>query len=377
MSVYIDTAALKSNFRALSALAPDKSIYCVLKSNAYGHGLVPCLSALLEEARENRKAPSHFALASQEEALSFLSLLKKRFRELPLRPVLLLLSPPIQNPAPLLFHPAFPLVDVRFSLSSYRDASFLSGYIEKEKKRGALPKDFSLSAEIKVETGMHRLGISSTEEMLSLFTLPHLRIKGIYSHFGAANDPASPRTSLQCVAFSRFKTALAEKHIFLSSHLSASAGFFRFGCLGLDGARIGLALYGVSPLPTSLFTLPSLFRPVKKVTAEVLAIGEADKGEYIGYGITPLCRTTRYAVLNIGYAQGIPQSALYARVCWQGHKVALIGSVCMEKCFADIGALPVKVGDTFVFFGEEAGDTEAFANACGISPYPLLASSPL
>ena len=375
MTCALSLSRLAANARALLSMAKGKPLYFVIKSNAYGHGLGAVLPTLLSEGAHR------FAVASVKEALAFLSLLPQSLpvgRAAP-RPVLLLLSP-TEDISPLVAHPAFPLAEVRPSLSSLEQAHALLARLSAAKREG-LAAPLPLTAEIKVETGLHRLGVSDTEELLSLFATPSLAIKGVYSHLGSADLPDSPRTALQCRAFSRF-ASLLPKGAPLTLHLSASAAFLQRGFLGLDGARVGLLLYGVSPFspfggarhPYS--PLPAPFLPVKRLSARVLRIVEVPRGESVGYGDAPLLASTRVAVLDVGYAHGLPPTASSsgALVTLGGRPVPLCGSVCMEKSFANIGALPVKVGDEAIIYGEKGGSTEALAAACGISPHALLAS---
>lgn len=44
----IDLAALRANVRTLRAHAPSAALMAVVKSDAYGHGAVPCARAALE-----------------------------------------------------------------------------------------------------------------------------------------------------------------------------------------------------------------------------------------------------------------------------------------------------------------------------------------
>ncbi len=372
MSITVFPENALQNARFLLDTAKGAPLYFVLKSNAYGHGLAAIAPLLLKEGEQRPKA-LRFAVSSVKEALAFLALIPPG---LSYRPVLLLLSP-AENPLPLLSHPAFPLAEVHFSLHSLKGALLLSRFAQKAKEEGLLPKAQCLFCEIKLNTGMHRLGFSVDAPLWELFSLPSLSICGLYSHLGNADSPDSPKTALQCRAFSRAASQLHLRGLLPFTHLCASAGFLRSGFLGQNGARLGLLLYGASPISPFCASYPTAFPtllPVKRLSGRVLCVREVARGESVGYGLYPLQADTRIAVLDVGYAEGLPPSALGAHALLNGGVASLCGSVCMEKCFLSIGSLSVKEGDEAVFYGESAEQTARFAAECGLSPHALLAT---
>lgn len=372
MSISVLPENALENARLLLDMAGEKPLYFVLKSNAYGHGLAAIAPLLCREG-EKREVKPRFALSSLEEALAFFSLVP---RGLSYRPILLLLSP-VEDISPLLSHPAFPLVELRPTLYTKKGTLALLSEVETAKRSGLLPPSFRLPCEIKLETGMHRLGFSPSYPLWELFSLPSLRIEGIYSHLGSADEEDLSRTALQCRAFSLALSALRARGISPFCHLSASAAFLRQGFLGMDGGRIGLLLYGVSPISpfsAAYSPLPPTFLPVKRLSGRVLCVGEVKKGESVGYGTRPLKEDARVALLNVGYSDGIPPSAAYeGRATLLSKRLPLIGSVCMEKCFLSVGDLPVKEGDEAIFYGDSPQSTSLFAAECGLSPHALLA----
>lgn len=372
MSLTLFPENAKQNAKLLLAFAKDKPLYFVLKANAYGHGLA-AIAPRLVLLGEGRKTPPRFAVAKIKEALAFLSLLP---RGLSYRPVLLLLSP-VDDPLPLLAHPKRSLVELHFSVHSQEGALLLSRYAQRAKAEGLLPKEESVFCEIKIETGMHRLGFEEKAPLWTLFSLPSLSVCGLFSHLGNADSPDSPKTALQSRAFSRAAERLYRRGLLPFTHLAASAALLRHGFMGQSGARTGLLLYGASPFsPLSSLAdvpLPALL-PVKRLSGRVLCVREVKRGESVGYGLRPLAADTRVAVLDVGYAEGLPPTALGAHALLHGRAVSLCGSVCMEKCFLDIGDLSVKEGDEAVFYGESPKDTARFAAECGLSPHALLAT---
>lgn len=378
----IDLAALKNNYRALGALAPGVARICVLKANAYGHGAAECLAALYAAGARR------FALSSAGEVLSLLPLFRRLSAQKEEKtgqagafPGVLFLLGPCEEAEVLALLRAvreldFPFFPLHFSVHALGYARRLSRILAEEKAKGALPADFFLPIHIKVETGMNRLGFSSHAAMCTALSLPSLRGVGLYSHFGAADDPDSGRTALQTVSFFRTKESLREKGFSLFCHLSAGAATLRFGALGQDGIRAGILLYGISPFSLSPKPLPAPFAPVMRLCAKVLQVKTVKAGEWAGYGSGAFREDRRVAVLDIGYADGLPRAALGAHIHLAGGLVPLCGSVCMDRCFADVGQRRVRVGDTATLFGAFPGDTERFAAERGLSPYELLSLHP-
>lgn len=358
----ISVTALRENLHAVKRLSGGAQVICVLKGNAYGHGAVGCFFTLW------RAGARHMAVATAAEAAALLSPLKKMQEKSGEKGSLLLLGSVETDEAEELLHMAkdmgFGKLPLVFSVHSLSYAERLSGIARRTNSM--------LSIQLKVETGLNRLGFETSYTMQKALSLPGLTAQGIYSHFGAANDPTSPRTALQTVSFFRVREELHALGIRLPSHLSASCALLRFGSLGLSAVRCGMLLYGVSPFAPGMGAPPSPFRPVMRLWAKVLQIRQLKVGECIGYDTRPLLQPCRVAVLGIGYADGIPRQAVGAHIHLSGAKVPLCGAICMDRCFADIGLLPVKAGDKAVFFGHSPGDTERFCTEGGLSPYELL-----
>lgn len=358
----ISGAALRDNFQAVKRLSGGAQVICVLKGNAYGHGAIGCFITLW------RAGARHMAVATAAEAARLLPPLKHLQEESGEEGSLLLLGPVETCEAEELCLSAkamgFSHLPFVFSVHSLAYAEHLSAIARRQ--------NTLLPIQLKVETGLNRLGFETSCAMRKALSLPGLTVQGIYSHFGAAGDPTSPRTALQTVSFFRVREELRALGIRLPSHLSASSALLRFGSLGLDAVRCGMLLYGISPFSSLRGAPPSPFRPVMRLWAKVLQIRQLEMGECIGYDTRPLSQPCRVAVLGIGYADGIPRQAVGAHIHLSGAKVPLCGAVCMDRCFADIGLLPVKVGDKAIFYGLSPGDTERFCAEGGLSSYELL-----
>lgn len=348
--LYLCADALISNFRLLKSKTQG-ALIPVLKADAYGHGALFAFEALCREGARL------FAVATAYEAQELLDFSEKSKPRFTNHRVFVMSA---VEPEAL-----FSLLSERVVLSVHSPAyaRFLSSTITRYKERALLPDRFRLAVHLKLETGMHRTGIRTEEAIRTILTLPHLSVDGAYSHFACAED--LPFTKEQHYRFLALKATLPDG---IFTHLSASEGLLRYGDFSLSAARTGLALYGIAPEDISLPLLP-----VMRFSARVLSVFRAKPGDRIGYGYIRTDRPRRLAVIDAGYADGIPPGAhTGGYVTLLGRKCPFFGSVCMDKATVDIGSLPLHEGDEITLFGEKAGDTAVFAKSAGVSPYALL-----
>lgn len=324
----IDTAALQHNFRTVSALG-GRTI-AVIKANAYGHGTQIALSAF------EAAGCDFYAVATLDEAL--------HVRALTPRADILILGYTPPKAAPLL------------ARAHLTQTVFSAQYAAALSKAATTP----IPAHLKIDCGMHRLGLDPTDTVgiASVLHAPRLHVCGIFTHFPSAScDPVGTRRSLD--AF----TALTHRLPPLFTHAAASAALpltdARF-----DGVRPGLALYGLS------CAIPSL-RPAMRVYAPIIQLRDLPANTPVGYdGAFCTKRPSRIGVLPIGYADGLPRSACgYLTRLESGERAPLVGRICMDQCMVDLTGTDAKEGDTVCVIS----DFSAFAAHCGTIVYESLA----
>ena len=232
---------------------------------------------------------------------------------------------------------------------------------------------------IKRDTGMHRLGFMTSElgelsEFLS--DCPFVRVKSVYSHLAAAEDPESDDFSLgQVRMFMRnadsLSSALGYRPLY---HILNSAGIERFPQYQFDMVRLGIGIYGVSALEGVSLA------PVASFKCKILQIKHLSPEDgTIGYGrhgkISP--SGTTIATIPVGYADGIDRHLGCGRCSFMlnGKRVPTIGNICMDICMLDITGVEAAVGDTVTIFGEEPTIGE-LASILGTIPYEILTSVP-
>ena len=232
---------------------------------------------------------------------------------------------------------------------------------------------------LKLDTGMHRLGFMTDEmdELLEfLKNCPYVRVKSVYSHLAAADDPSCDEFTLgQIDLFTKNADRLSEsvgyKPLY---HILNSAGIERFSQYQFDMVRLGIGIYGVSAIPGNKL------HPVASFKCKVLQVKKLRPSDgTIGYGrhgkIAP--EGTVIATIPVGYADGVDRhlSRGVGYFTVNGHKVPTIGNICMDMCMLDVTGLDVKVGDTVTIFGENPTISE-LADLLGTIPYEILTSVP-
>ena len=253
--------------------------------------------------------------------------------------------------------------------------SALKALVEVLNKRGVT--DFPVH--IKLDTGMHRLGFM-TEEMSELTDFlkdcPAVKVKSVYSHLAASDDPSHDEFTLGQIEL--FKTnadkltaVLGYKPLY---HILNSAGIERFPQYQFDMVRLGIGIYGVSALPDVKLS------PVASFKCKILQIKTLNPGDgTIGYGrhgkISP--EGTVIATIPVGYADGLDRhlSRGAGSFSLNGHRVPTIGNICMDMTMLDITGVDAQVGDTVTIFGADPTISE-LASILGTIPYEILTSVP-
>lgn len=230
---------------------------------------------------------------------------------------------------------------------------------------------------IKLDTGMHRLGFMSAE-LPELFTFlkdcAELRVKSVFSHLAAAEDPSEDEFTLAQIGMFRknadaLTEALGYKPMY---HILNSAGIERFSQYQFDMVRLGIGIYGISALPSvKLAPVASLkvkILQIKTLGPEDGSIGYGRHGKVAGTGST-------IATIPVGYADGVNRRLGRGNASFSlnGQRVPTIGNICMDMCMIDVSAVPAQVGDTVTIFGEDPTVTE-LAEVLGTIPYEVMTS---
>lgn len=335
-----DAAALRHNHAVARRHAGSSRLWSVVKANGYGHGLDRVATALAEEA-------DGFALIELEAAASL--------RAAGLRQPILMLEGFYQAEELPQFA-ELGLTPVLHRLDQVAD--FVAA---------ALP--VRLPVYLKLETGMHRLGLEADDLVAALALLADSRAAAsvtLMSHFADADGPAGVADAL-----ARFEALRGDRD--LPVCLANSAALIRYPETRGDWARPGIMLYGSSPFPE--ITAADLgLRPVMTLESELIAVRELAAGDHVGYGNSfTAAAPMRIGVVAAGYADGYPRHAgTGTPVRVAGQRSRTLGRVSMDKLCVDLTGIPEAAVGTPVTLWGEGLPADDVAAAAGTISYELF-----
>ncbi|GAA7377071.1 alanine racemase [Helicobacter pylori] len=337
--VEVNTASLRHNFSAVKSIVPkDACVMAVVKANAYGVGAIKASEIFLQEGA------NYLGVATLDEALELRSHFSKT-------PILILGYSPNSNASMLIDN------DLSAMIFSLEQAEVFSQMALKSQKR--------LKIHLKIDTGMHRLGLEpnfkSIEIIKKICALKGLEIEGIFTHLSNADAKIKTHAKNQMKAFNAFLEQLLDQKIeFQYRHAYNSAGILSL-CNGnenrlLNLYRPGIMLYGFYPSNGMKETCPTILKNVISLKAQIVQIRSVKKGEFIGYGEHFYTNEeTLVGVLALGYADGLMRAlGNRIQVAINNQLAPLIGKVCMDQCFVKLNNIQAKEGDEVILFGDKS-----------------------
>lgn len=290
----------------------------VVKSNAYGHGLIEC--ARLFEIL----GADYLGVDSVVEALAL--------RRSGVKAPILVLGYTLPENITSAY-----TYKIILTISSFAQLQILQKHASK------IPQ-----LHLKIDTGMHRQGffVTDVDKLVKFIKKEKLtaKITGVYSHLAAADDPRFNKETLwQLRQFNVVCEKFTKAGLSPVCHICATAGASNFKKHHFDLVRVGLGLYN-SPKPT--LTWKTVVGEVKKIK----------KGERVGYGLTEkVARATVVAICPIGYWHGYPR-LLSSKGCALIHdqRVKVLGRVSMDMVVFDVtNVKSVKTNDEVVLLGRQ------------------------
>lgn len=339
---FINLSALKYNLKKIREKTGDRHILAMIKANAYGHGIVPIANTLLDA--------DAYGVATIEEAAE-------------------IIQANIHHP--IVVMSGFVNQDELAFIDQHR----LTSIIHHENQIDLLEKSKlknPLKIWLKIDTGMHRLGI--TPESLPTFLSRLNQLKyiqkpiNLMTHLADADNPHQEFTLNQLKLFQQLTHQLPG----LKS-VGNSAAIISYSNNLEDYARPGIMLYGVSPFADRTGKEFQL-KPVMTLTSQVIAIKKVCRGEKIGYGCTWECpKDMDIAVIAVGYGDGYPRHAKNGTPVLINNKICpMAGRVSMDMITVDIGQTNnVKIGDEAILWGKGL-PIEKVAASCDTIGYELL-----
>ena len=344
----IDLGALTHNLSLIRQKMPNQKIMAMVKSNAYGHGLVRVAQAIADV--------NALGVATIAEAL--------QLKESGIQTDIVVMRGFSTEEA---LPPFFADPHLFACIHDEKQVALL------EEKKFELTKPLRIW--LKVDTGMHRLGI------------PHEKLKVIYerlmalpfivkpfvicSHLADADNDDPHFTQQQIACFDTLTSKMMEEKSLLNS-----AGILAHPASHHDWIRPGLIVYGVSPFAqnSQYQTLMNGFKPVMTLESKLIAIKAIPAGEKIGYSCTFTApRDMKIGVVGMGYGDSYPRHAKNGTpVLIRGERCPIVGRVSMDMITVDVSHLSdVEIDDTVILWGEALSIAE-IAHYVNTVPHELL-----
>jgi alanine racemase len=344
----LDLGALTANVATVRKLAPGARVMGVVKANAYGHGAVTIARALATHV-------DALAVASIEEALE---LRESGVTE----PVLLMEGVFEADELQTAARAGFWITIDNDTQLSWLEAAKTSA---------------PLCCWLKIDTGMHRLGIDPQQvaEFHSRITASRAAAGSplLSTHFASADDLESEQTRVQIARFEA-----ATRGFDGPRSAANSAAVMAWPEAHYEWVRPGYMLYGNSPLACPS-PVDAPLQPVMTLCSAVISVTRVGAGETVGYGATwQAQRESLIATATIGYGDGYPRLAANGTpVLVNGQRAPLAGRVSMDMITIDVTDLPpVSIGDPVVAWGDGLPLNEVAAHA-GTIGYELTTRMPM
>ncbi len=355
----IDLAALRHNYSVIKQRVGSSNVLAVVKADGYGHGMTSIAKALPQS--------DGFGVAILEEAL-LLRAAGITQKILMLEGALSLdeLKQASESNVDVVVHQLAQVTDIEKLGSEVLSGGAASGA--------------SLNVWLKIDTGMHRLGVEPSEVLNAyqrLRSCAWVQSITLMSHFSCADEIGSVVSEAQFSLFSQLHQGLLGKPAYseylLPASLANSAGIFQEDRYHFNWVRPGIALYGSSPIEGQSAEGLGL-KPVMTLVSRIIALRTVPQGESVGYGASWTARVdTQVAIVAIGYGDGYPRHMQEAaQVLVSGYLCDVVGRVSMDMIAVDVSRVnSVALNDTVTLWGKGL-PVEHVAEWAGTVNYELL-----
>ena len=348
----VNLDSIVSNFNAYRRMMPKGTgIVCMVKASGYGAGSYE-VARTLQDA-----GAAYLAVAVLDEGLE----LRDKGISMPI----MVMNPRVANYKAMFASRLEPNI---YSFDMLEDV------IREARKNGV--RNYPIH--IKLDTGMHRMGFLG-EELSELVRRinesDEVSVRSVFSHLCTADCPDQDAyTELQLNRFREWSQFIVDNsdHKVLR-HVLNTAGMRRYPEHHYDMARLGIGLYGVTPIDMPGDKPLAVVSTLRTV---IIAIRELKSGETVGYGRRGVLeRDSKIATIAIGYADGMNRH--FGRgainVVVNGKEAPTVGNICMDACMIDVTDIDCKPGDPVEIFGRQA-PVERLAEVLDTIPYEILTS---
>jgi alanine racemase len=348
--ININLSALSHNYLFLKKrVQKNTKIIAMVKSNAYGHGLIP-ISKHLEFLDVDA-----FGVFTIDEA--------KLLRDADIKKDIIIFGPFLEHHIPEILS-----YDLSLVVGSYDEIKILQKYNGQKQ----------IKLHIKIDTGMGRIGFLPEEGFQIIQDLYKNRrslvLDGICTHFSDSSSISREYTEFQGNRFIELVDRLkSNQYHFPLIHAANSAAILRYPQFHFNAVRPGILLYGVDPFINE-FNL----KPILSLHSFVSSIKDVPENSFISYNRTFQTKTkTKIAIVPIGYADGYLLSlSNKSYVSINKHFYPIIGNICMNQFIVDISSsIDIHTNDTVTLIEAKNDSQLGLINLANLSktiPYEIL-----
>lgn len=350
--VEVDLSALSGNLTAIRRHVGGARVMCILKANAYGHGLLPVAKHMVAQGAD------YLGVAFLEEGLLL--------RRAGIATAILVLGGIAGEQLPLFIK---------------NNLTITAPSVEKLRLIDAAAAALKMRARVhlKVDTGMERIGIhyySAASLLAESLRCKHVEVEGIFTHFANADAADLTHARLQV---QRFQEVLSfyEQHSLPCPlrHMANSAGILQLPESHLDMVRPGIMLYGVYPSAECVRSVA--LSPALSWKSKVAYFKVVQPGHPVSYGSSWSCdHAVRMITVPVGYGDGYFRAlSNKAEVIVRGQRHPVAGRVCMDQLMVNLEQGTAYNGDEVVLLGGQEGENisaDEIAAWADTIPYEVL-----
>ncbi|MDF2556891.1 MAG: alanine racemase [Bacillales bacterium] len=350
----IDLDAIAHNVSEMKKrLMNSEKIIAVIKANAYGHGDVQVAKAALESGAD------YLAVAFLDEAIS----IRRKGID-----------------APTIIYGALSPNYVEIAAEQNLTVTVYSKKWILEASRILREKNLRIKIHIKIDSGMGRLGVRSSEEfheILNLIDSEIFELEGVYTHFSTADELDETYVHEQVEIFKKIIDSMPCKPPMI--HCSNSAAALRFENIRFTAVRFGIGMYGLTPAVGIKNLLPYELKPALSFHTRLSQIKKVTAGSRISYGARYQSKEDEWiGTLPVGYADGWLRKLTGQEVLVNGKRVPIVGTICMDQCMIRL-PFEIENGTQVTLIGKNGNnnisveevaerlDTINYEVVCGIS----------
>lgn len=336
----INLDRLLNNAALLQAKAGERQMMCIIKADAYGHGVIPVLHTLMNQGYR------YFGVATFEEALE----LRAESDEIEILILGGITTSDIQ-----LAHAK----RIHVSLHHLSDLEMMEQH------------NLTGYCHLKIDSGMHRVGLQPKDIPDLAKRLIARKPVGIFTHLARADETDKTAAWKQIDTFKTVVDYLQSAGAdFQWIHYANSAAILSVDLSFSNMVRAGIALYGLNPSPE--VTNDGL-QPLMRLVSRVSDVRWIEPGEGVSYSHRFIARQpTQIATLPLGYADGYKrQMSSNVEVFIRGQRCPQVGNITMDQIMIDVTGLDVSVGDEVELFGDQIHCDE-LAQAAGTINYEIV-----